>query len=215
MTPEEREAHNAYQRQWRKSRPLTDEQRQAARVRWQRWYETHRQEKAARQRRIATENREKIRAYDKAWRASHKKQEPMTIKIETNPPQITVIDRPCANQGCPNLAREHSKYCSRRCRNKSSERNNPEFPEKRKKYRKTWRENNKKKRAEYQREWRAEHAEQVELFPAKKAKKKCTCNDYRHCMECRNREKRAAFKQDRIPVYRLAAMQPAAQQAGD
>jgi hypothetical protein len=68
---------------------------------------------------------------------------------------------------------------------------------------------NKRRREKY-----AQKEEQLELIPARKSKK-CTCNDYRHCMECRNREKRAAFKQDRIPVYRLAAMQPAAQQAGD
>lgn len=37
----------------------------------------------------------------------------------------------------------------------------------------------------------------------RKPKEPCTCNDYQHCVECRQRERRAAWNQDRVPVYRL------------
>lgn len=47
--------------------------------------------------------------------------------------------------------------------------------------------------------------EQAELIPAKKAPE-CTCGDYRHCMRCRNREKRLAFEENRLPAYLLGTM---------
>jgi N-acetylmuramoyl-L-alanine amidase CwlA len=52
-------------------------------------------------------------------------------------------------------------------------------------------------------------AQQVEMF-ASKVHGKCNCRDYTHCMECRNAEKRAAFRENRVPVYRVQALQPAA-----
>ena len=38
----------------------------------------------------------------------------------------------------------------------------------------------------------------------------CNCNQYSQCLQCRNRERRAAFKENRIPAYVLGTMAPAA-----
>jgi hypothetical protein len=38
--------------------------------------------------------------------------------------------------------------------------------------------------------------------------KKCICNQYSRCTECRNRERRAADKENRMPVYLLGKIAP-------
>jgi hypothetical protein len=40
----------------------------------------------------------------------------------------------------------------------------------------------------------------------KPKKPECTCNDYRNCTECRNRERVRAFKAGEVPRYRLAVI---------
>jgi hypothetical protein len=50
-------------------------------------------------------------------------------------------------------------------------------------------------------------AKQAEMFPAKKQPRECNCRQWQTCMECRNTEKRRAWKAGEIPVYRLTVLQ--------
>jgi hypothetical protein len=70
----------------------------------------------------------------------------------------------------------------------------------------------------YMREYRAKQAATQVALPtleAKPVKKSCTCHQYQTCLVCRNAERRDAFKTNRIPVYRLAAMTAAMTATGD
>lgn len=97
----------------------------------------------------------------------------------------------CPNCDQPFEGRSNQVYCSPSCANIGWKR----------------RTNYSTPRKQYLSLWKDEPAEQIELIPAKKpVKVACTCNDYRHCMECRNREKRRAFKAGEIPVYRVATL---------
>lgn len=52
---------------------------------------------------------------------------------------------------------------------------------------------------------RREKYKQASLFASAPAP--CTCGDFTHCIPCRNAEKRAAFRQGRVPAYRLAIIE--------
>lgn len=74
-------------------------------------------------------------------------------------------------------------------------------------YFKQYRRRNRSRRNAYQRNYRAKQSgRQPELIPSKKPGE-CDCRDYRHCMQCRNAEKRRAFRAGEIPAYRLALME--------
>ncbi len=85
--------------------------------------------------------------------------------------------------GCGYAKRPNSKYYSDKCRNRA------------------WDITHLEEKRAATRQWKADRNKQQTT---------CTCNLFDTCMECRNRERRAAFKENRLPVYMMGTVAAAA-----